>query len=43
MVGLVAVSSVANKIDLWAALLLGFLAGFLYIGVRNLGPNHLLL
>ena len=36
MVGLVVVSSVANKIDLWAALLLGFLAGFLYIGIRNL-------
>ena len=36
MVGLVAVSSVADKIDLWAALLLGFLAGFLYIGIRNL-------
>ena len=36
MVGLVAISSVANKVDLWAALLLGFLAGFLYIAIRNL-------
>ena len=36
MVGLVTISSVANKVDLWAALLLGFLAGFLYIAIRNL-------
>lgn len=35
MVGLAVISSAADKVDPWAALIMGFIAGFIYIGGRN--------
>ena len=34
LVGLVVISSAADNFDIWAAFLLGFLAGMVYIGAR---------